>query len=82
MAFNASDYMTVKEIAADWGFSDDTALRWVKKYADKDSIEVHGGRYFVHKEEVHRWKAAYDHHYLPMKLATVPFKKLGQLVAR
>ena len=82
MAFRVHDYMTTQQIADDWGFSEDTALRWLRKYADKDAVEVHGGRYYVHKDEVHRWKADYDKKYLPMKLAQIPFKKLAAEVAR
>ena len=81
MAFRRDDYMSIQEIADDWGFSHDTALRWLKKYADKDAVEVHGGKYYAHKDEVHRWKAAYERNYMPMKLAQVPFKKLSELVA-
>ena len=82
MAFKRDDYMSIQEIAKDWGFSHDAALRWLQKYADKDAVEVYGGMYFAHKDEVHRWKAAYDGMYPGVKLPHIPFKKLSEVVAR
>lgn len=81
MAFKRGDYMSMKEIADLWGFSHDSALRWTLKYADRDAVEVHGGAYYVHKDEVLRWKAAFDGLYPDGKLAHIPFKKLHELVA-
>lgn len=80
MVFVRSDYMSVNEIADLWGFSHDTALRWVTKYADKDAVEVHGGAYYVHKDEVLLWKHTYDQFFTARRLAHVPFKRLHELV--
>lgn len=78
--FNKDDYMTVEEIASDWGMNVETIRRWIRKgYADRKMVEVHGGKYWVHKEEVHRWRAAYEGTY-PIKGRRVPFAPVRRLL--
>jgi DeoR/GlpR family transcriptional regulator of sugar metabolism len=74
--FNRDDYMSVEEIASDWGFSRDTARRWIRKYADKSFVRLHQGMYYVHKDEVNRWRAAYEGKY-PVKGLRVQFARLS-----
>lgn len=59
--FNRDDFMTVSEIAAEFNVSTDAVLRWInKKYLHPSQVEVHGGKYYVNKEEVQQWKNALD----------------------
>lgn len=56
----ADDYMTIKQITEYWPqMNRETVRRWIHKYFDKSKVEVMGAQYYVHKDEVERWKSAY-----------------------
>lgn len=53
------DYVTTADIMREFACGHDTAARWIKKYFDKSAVEIMGGRYYVHKSEVERWRKRY-----------------------
>lgn len=54
-----SDYLNTEDIATEFSCSTETARRWIDKYFDRSAVEVMGGRYYVHKNEVQRWRERY-----------------------
>lgn len=53
------DYVDTDYIMSEFACSHQTATRWIKKYFDQDAVEVLGGRYYVRKDEVERWRQRY-----------------------
>lgn len=71
--FNKDDYMTVADIMADFKAARSTVTRWIAKgYLDKQYVEVHGGQYYIHKDEVNRWKAKLGEVKTPIKGRKLP----------
>lgn len=59
--FKREDFMSVVEVAKEFGCSTETIRRWIRKgHAEPSQVEVHGGQYYVTKELVQIWKNALD----------------------
>lgn len=69
--FVRDDFMNVKEIAAEFNVDGQTIRRWIQKYAEPASVQVHRGQYYVTKEAVQVWKNALDGRQ-PMKGKRLP----------
>lgn len=53
------NYYTTGEVANIFGLSQNTVRRWIREgRASTQYVEVYGGGYLIHPDQVDRWRAA------------------------